>query len=223
MNASSPQIVPLFATHFGVLPLANAADLNPALATLFAARATEAGRDAGGKHAANTFVSRDDLTQWPEEPVREALRGILAGVRAMARAVSELDESQFAALRTDARAWFTIVHPEGSVPARGYANSSWFALYCVCSPEPSRARLDSGVLRIHELRPGPMFQDAADSALRVPYRRGHYTWRPVPGQMALFRAALTHEIALVRSGGPLVLISTRVRLLASDRSWMPSW
>lgn len=223
MNASSPQIVPLFAMPFGVLPLANAADLNPALTTLFAARATEAALDPGGRHAANTFVSRDDLTQWPEEPVREALRGILAGVRAMARAVSELDDARFGALRMDARAWFTIVHPEGSVPARSYANSAWVALYCVASPEPSRARLDSGVLRMHESRPGLMFQDSADSALRVPYRRGHYVWRPVPGQMALFPAALTHEIALVRSGGALVLLSARVRLLASDRSWMPAW
>jgi hypothetical protein len=223
MNAGSPPIVPLFATPFGVLPLANAADLNRALRTLFAARATEAARAAGGRHTAHTFVSRDDLAQWPEEPVREALRGILAGVRVMARAVSELDDARFAALRADARAWFTIVHPEGSVPARCYANSSWLALYCVASPEPSRARLDSGVLRMHESRPGPMFQDAADSALRVPYRRGHYTWRPVPGQMALFPAALTHEIALVRSGAALVLISARVRFLASDHSWMPSW
>ena len=35
-----------------------------------------------------------------------------------------------------------------------------------------------------------------------------------PGQMAVFPASLTHEIALVRSPGPLVLVTVRVRFVA---------
>ena len=69
-----------------------------------------------------------------------------------------------------------------------------------------------------------MFQDATHSGIRVPYRPGHYAWRPVPGQMAVFPAAITHEIAMVRAAGALVIVTARVRFVASDhQAWMPPW
>jgi hypothetical protein len=41
--------------------------------------------------------------------------------------------------------------------------------------------------------------------------------------MAVFPAALTHEIALVRSSGMLTLISVRARFVGSGGAWMPPW
>ena len=41
--------------------------------------------------------------------------------------------------------------------------------------------------------------------------------------MAVFPAAITHEIAMVRGGGELVIVSVRVRFVASEQAWMPPW
>ena len=224
MSTPAPHVVPLFATPFGVVSLPEAQTLNPALAALFAERATAQWRDPLAPQGALTFRSRADLTDWPEEPVRQAISGMLAGVGSVAASINDLGAEQFAALRVQARAWFTIVRSDGCVPPASYPNASWLALYCVTAPAPAKARLDSGVLRMHESRPGPMFQDATHSGIRVPYRPGHYAWRPVPGQMAVFPAAITHEIAMVRAAGALVIVSARVRFVASDhQAWMPPW
>ena len=125
--------------------------------------------------------------------------------------------------RLEARAWFTLVRPDGCVPSTSYPNTSWLAVYCVTAPEASKARVDSGVLRLHESRLLTMFQDPTQGGVRLPYRSGHCTWRPVPGEMAVFPAALTHEIALVRSSGMLTLISVRARFVGSGGAWMPPW
>ncbi len=210
MSTPAPHVVPLFATPFGVVSLPEAQTLNPALAALFAERATAEWRDPLASQGTLTFRSRTDLTDWPEEPVRHAIRAILAGVASVAASINDLGAEQFAALRVQARAWFTIVRPDGCVPPASYANTSWLAF-------------DSGVLRMHESRPGPMFQDATQGGIRVPYRPGHSTWRPVPGQMAVFPAAITHEIALVRAAGALVIVTARVRFVVSDQAWMPPW
>ncbi len=223
MSAPAPHVVPLFATPFGLATLPEAHSLNPELHALFAARASAKWRDPLIGAGPLAFRSRDDLAAWPEEPVQQALRGILAGVSSVAASISDLTAEQFASFRIEARAWFTIVGPDGCVAPTSYPNTSWLAVYCVAAPEPAKERFDSGMLRMHESRPGTMFQDATASGIRVPYRPGHYTWRPVPGQMAVFPAAITHEIALVRASGALVLITARVRYIASDLSWMPPW
>src|SRR2546430_2062746 len=83
---------------------------------------------------------------------------------------------------------------------------------------------DTAVGRVLKHRPGPMFQDATHSGIRVPYRPGHYAWRPGPGQMAGFPAAITHEVAMVRAAGALVIVTARIRFVASDhQAWMPPW
>src|SRR2546430_4810121 len=51
--------------------------------------------------------------------------------------ISEFSAEQFAALRLQARAWFTIVRPDGCVPPTNYPNSSWLGVYCVAAPPPS--------------------------------------------------------------------------------------
>jgi len=216
-------VVPIFATPFGVVTLPAAQELNAELTALFTARASDKWRDPRSPRTAHTFSSRDDLAEWPEEPVRRLIGEMLRGVSSVAASVSELDGAQLAALRIEARAWFTIVGSDGSVPATSYPNTSWIGMYCVAAPAPAAARLDSGVLRMHESRLGTMFMDPASMAIRIPYRAGHYTWRPVVGQMAVFPAAITHEIALVRSSGALVLVTARVRCAGSGDSWMPPW
>jgi hypothetical protein len=216
-------VVPIFATPFGVVTLPAPQELNADLNTLFTARASEKWRDPRSPATARTFSSRDDLTEWEDEPVRQLIAAMLRGVSSVAASVSDLDGAQFAALPIEARAWFTIVGPDGCVPSTSYANTSWIGIYCVAAPAPAAARLDSGVLRMHESRLGTMFQDPASMAIRVPYRAGHYTWRPVVGQMAVFPAAITHEIALVRSSGALILVTARVRFAGTGESWMPPW
>jgi hypothetical protein len=223
MSTPAPHVVPLFATPFGVVALPEVGALNPELGALFGARATEEWRDPLVSAGPLTFRSRDDLGLWPEEPVRQAIGGVLAGVTSVARSINDLTAEQFASFRIETRAWFTIVGSDGCVSPTSYPNTSWVAIYCVAAPEPAKARVDSGVLRLHESRPGTMFQDAVHSGTRVPYRPGHCTWTPVPGQMAVFPAAITHEIALVRASGALVIITARVRYIATGLSWMPPW
>jgi hypothetical protein len=223
MSTPAAHVVPIFATPFGVVTLPDGPMLNPALAALFSARTTAQWRDPRGGSGAWMFRSRDDLLEWPEEPVRRVTQGILAGVRAVAASISELTEDDFGALQLEARGWFTLVQPDGCVPSRSYPNTSWLAVYCVTAPEAAKTRVDSGVLRLHESRLLTMFQDPAQGGIRLPYGSGHCTWRPVPGEMAVFPAAITHEIALVRSSGMLTLVSIRARFVGSGGAWMPPW
>jgi hypothetical protein len=222
MSALTPDVVPIFATPFGVVTLPEANALNAELQTLFVARASDRWRDSQRPRSAHAFASRDDLTEWTEPSVRKLIDEMLRGVSSVAASISDLDSAVFAA-RVQARAWFTIVGTDGCVPSTSYPNTSWIGIYCVAAPPPAAARLDSGALRMHESRLGTMFQDPASMAVRVPYRPGHYSWRQVAGQMAVFPAATTHEIALVRSTGPLVIVTARVRFADPGESWMPPW
>lgn len=215
--------MPIFATPFGVATLEDAAEFNAPLADLLAARARPEWGDPAAPLGVGSFRSRDDLGDWPEQPVRQALRGILAAVAAVAGSISDLSAEQFGSLRPEARAWFSRVGTDGYVPPASYGNCSWLAVYCVTAPEASASRFDSGVLRLLESRFASSFQDASHAGLRLPYRPSHCTWRPVPGQLAVFPAALTHEIALVRAAGVLTLLMARLRFVASDKAWMPPW
>jgi hypothetical protein len=223
MKDPAPHVVPIFATPFAVVALPGVQLLNAALAAIFDARAAREERAIAGRPARRAFVSRDDLLEWAEDPVRKALREILTGVTSIASSISERGGHELATLQIQSRAWFTIVRPNGCVPSTSYPNSSWLAVYCVTAPEPSPERVDSGVLRMHESRMDTSFQDPAHHGLRVPYRRGHYTWRPVPGEMAVFPAALTHEIATVRAAGTLTVLAARARFVGASGAWMPPW
>jgi hypothetical protein len=217
------EVVPLFATPFGVVTLPGGHAASAALASLFTARAQPPWAAADPALPGATFRSRDDLTEWQEAPVAQLLAEMLAGVTAVAVSISDLGPEEFATLRREARAWFTVIGTNGCVPPHSHPNTSWVAVYCVTAPPPAPARADSGALRLHEFRPGGMFVDSAQGAARMPYRPGHCTWRPVPGQMAVFPAAITHEIALLRANEPLILVSARVRFVGVDQPWMPPW
>jgi hypothetical protein len=223
MNITSPSVVPIFATPFGVLPLPEAEKLNPLLAELFAARAAADAAGAAGGSGPLCYRSRDDLFEWTDEPVRKVAGEMLRGVCSVVGIVNDFTTAQFQALTLQARGWFTIVRPDGALPATCYPMTSWCGMYCVTAPEPSPERRDSGVLRLYESRLGAMFSDATNGEMRIPFTTGHYTWRPVPGQLAVFPASLTHELALVRSAGELMLVTVRARFVGPGQQAQASW
>jgi hypothetical protein len=216
-----PIVVPILAVPLGIVPLPDAEAQNPALAALFAARM----RTDGPAQQRNPlcYHSRDDLLEWPEEPVRQLSAAIFRGVNSVVSAVNDFTQSQLDSFVVQARGWFTVVAENGHVPATHHPLTAWCGIYCVAAPEPSATRADSGLLRLYESRLGTMFADATNAAMRMPFTPGHYGWRPVPGQMAVFPASLTHEIALVRSPGQLLLVTVRVRFVAPGQQGVGRW
>lgn len=216
-----PTVVPILAVPFGVVPLPDAEPQNPALAALFTARMRA---DVAAKlQNPLCYRSRDDLLEWPEEPVRQLAGAIFRGVYSVVNAVNDFTAAQLDSLALQARGWFTLVGPDGRVPATSYPLTAWCAIYCVGAPGPSAMRRDSGVLRLYESRPGTAFTDATTAEMRIPYKPGHHGWRPVPGQLAVFPGSLTHEIALVRSPGQLLLVTVRLRFVAPGQQGVGRW
>jgi len=169
------------------------------------------------------YRSQDDLFDWPEQAVRALATEIFRGVCAVVETLNAFDPEQLRSFSLEARGWFTIIEQDGALPAVNYPLTAWCAMYCVAAPEPCATRQDSGVLRLYESRLGTMFQDATNSVMRVPFTPGHRTWRPVPGQLAIFPASLTHEIALVRSAGKLILVTARARFVAPGQKGVGRW
>ena len=222
MTPIQPQVVPIFATPLGLANLPGAAELNPPVAALFSVRATAERADPASRLPL-MYRSRDDLLQWPDEPVRRLTAGVIGAALSVVRAVNDVTDEEFAVLQLQARAWFTIVRPDGNVPSDSYPNAAWCAIYCLAAPQLSPERYDSGVLRLHESFRATMFSDATNTLMHAPYNTGHSTWRPTPGQLAIFPAPLTHEVALLRGTGELMLISVLLRFIAPGQTGMPWW
>lgn len=221
MIVTPPIIVPILATPFGVVALPEGEPLNPALSALFVA-SMRASTPAEQRNPL-CYCSRDDLLEWPEEPVRQLTPAILRGVNVVISAVNNFTPTQLDTFEVQARGWFTVIAENGHVPASHYPLTSWCGIYCVAAPAASATRADSGMLRLYESRFGTMFADASNAAMRIPYTPGHYCWRPVPGQMAVFPASITHEVALVRSPERLVLVTVRVRVVAPGQQGVKRW
>jgi hypothetical protein len=217
---AAPLVLPIFATPFGMVAFPQAEDLNPRLIELFAQRLT---RDRAPRSNPLVHRGHDDFFDWPEQPAQELSAEIFRGVYSVIETLNAFEPGQLRSFNLEARGWFTIVEQNGSLPAANYPLTAWCAMYCVAAPEPSATRQDSGVLRLYESRLGTMFQDATNAVMRVPFTAGHYAWRPVPGQLAVFPASLTHEIALVRSPGKLVLVTARVRFVAPGQGGVGRW
>ena len=222
MKLTTPTVLPILATPFGVVPLPEAERLNAQVAALLQARAEA---DPDPVRNANPFCyrSREDLLECSEPAVQALGREMLRGLCSVVAAVNEIPDAELRTFVPQARGWFTIVRPDGAVAGTSYPLTSWCGLYCVAAPEPSATRRDSGALRLYESRLGTMFADATNAAMRIPYTPGHYTWAPVPGQMAVFPAATTHEIALIRSPGELVVVGLRVRFVAPGQQGWTAW
>lgn len=220
MSAAPLTVMPILATPLGIANLADAQQLNPALAELFAQRAAA---DPAQARNQLRYTSSDDLLEWPETPVRRLAGGIAGAVYSLIGSVSDITEVQLRACRLEARAWFTRVRTNGAVPAANHPLTAWCAIYCVAAPAPTQDRADSGVVRLYESRLGSTFQDATNSVLRIPFSASHYAWRPVAGQLVIFPASLTHEVALLRAAGELLLVTARVRFIAPGQQGFSRW
>ncbi|HEV7358828.1 MAG TPA: hypothetical protein VGN99_12610 [Steroidobacteraceae bacterium] len=220
MSTASMTVMPILATPLGIATIPEAEPLNLELGALFKQRVA-----ADEALAVNPlrFSGRDDLLEWPDAPARRLGQHLVGAVYSLVGSVSEISEAQLRALRLEARAWFTVVRPNGSIPAVNYPMTAWCAIYCVAAPQAVDARADSGVVRLYESRLGTTFQDASNAALRIPYASSHYAWRPVAGQMVIFPASLTHEIALLRAAQDLILVTARLRFIASGQQGFSRW
>jgi hypothetical protein len=220
MSAASMTVMPILATPLGVATIADAEPLNRELSALFRQRSAADG--AAGRNPLR-YVSRDDLFEWPDAPVRQLSQNLIGAVYSLVGTVSDLDEARLRALSLQARAWFTVIHANGALPAANFPMTAWCAMYCVSGPVAVDVRADSGVVRLYESRLGSAFQDATNAALRIPYSSSHYSWRPVAGQLVIFPASLTHEIALLKGSEDLVLVCARLRFVAPGQQGYVRW
>lgn len=220
MTTQGLQIQPIMALPFAVQALPEATLLNGKLLELFEARAAG---DAANRRGALCYVSPDDLLEQSDPAVTSTVASMLDTVRSVVRALNDFPDGTLESFRLQARGWFSLVRQFGSIPSRSYPMTAWCAAYCIEAPPPSPERFDSGVLRMHESRLGTMFADATTSAMHGPYALGHCTWRPKPGEMAVFPGSLTHEIALVRSPGTLALMMLRLRFVGPAQTGFERW
>lgn len=222
-NEPAARLMPIFATPFAEVALSVDNAFNESLAALLDARATEERRDSAARRDPLCYLSREELFDWPDEPVR-ALRGeLLAGLCPVVLASTLYTEQEFDRLGVQARARFAIIRRDGCLPAQSLALASWCAVYCVAAPAGPADRADSGALRLYESRLGSMFADATTWRLRPLFAGGHHLWRPRPGSMAAFPAHCAHEIALNRSAGDLVLVIARIRFANPGQQAAPPW
>jgi hypothetical protein len=222
MSQPSLSVVPVFATPFAVVELPAALQANQLVAQLLVRHAA-ANPVAAPAADRLCYRSRDDLLDWNDPAVRQMCGEILRGVWSTVAAVNTFTPEQLKSLSMQARGSFTIVRPDGSVPATNHSLTAWCGIYCLEAPERSADRRDSGVLRLYESRLATMFADATNTTMRLPFTPGHYSWRAVPGQLAVFPGSLTYEIPLIRSTSPLTLITVRTRFVGPGQEGLSRW
>lgn len=215
MTAPQLSVMPMFAVPFATVAYPDAAALNASLLALIESRRLTTPRSALQAARADVFESREDFLHWPDPPVRELKRRMLDAVATLAAQLSAMDESRIARLALQARGWFTVVEPDGAVPARAHPMSSWSAVYCVRAPDDAPERIDSGVLRFHDPRLGNMYVDPGVAELRRPYGFGHFVSRNLAGQLAVFPSWLQHEVAPLQGSTSLVLVTAVCRFAAT--------
>jgi len=184
----------------------------PLFATPFTAVNT--GADHGFNARVATFCTqvqgRHDLLDSSDATAVELKRLILG--RATAVVATLVDRvADFGKLQVEARGWCSIVPRDGHVQAQHFPGASWLAIYCAQAGEPDAGIGGAGVLRLYERRLGSIYRDASTEALKPPFRYGNHAWTPVPGWMALFPAHVPHEVSVVRSATPLVLVFALLR------------
>jgi hypothetical protein len=221
MSQGSISVVPIFATPLAVVTLPPAPQANDAVAQRLARHAATNPAAAGSNRLC--YHSRDDVLEWSDEVLQQVCGEILRGVWSTVAAVTTLSPEELKTLSMQARAAFTIVQPDGCVPAISHSLTAWCGIYCLQAPTPAPERSDSGVIRFYESRFGAMLADATTSALRVPFISGHYAWRAIPGQLAVFPGSLSHEIPTIRSDRALTIITVRTRFVAPGQEGLSRW
>jgi hypothetical protein len=224
MTIAPPALVPIFATPFAVVSIGAPAGFNAALAALFSSRATAQYREPSAPPDALCFRSREELFQWDNEDIAHLRREILGGVSEVVLAANRSTGKEADGLAVQARARFTIVRPNGALPAATAPMASWYAVYCVAAPSEVAARVDSAVLRLYAIRHASMYLDPSNYQLRDPFSAAHHVWWPVQGQMAVFPASVVHEVALNRAETDLVLVTARLRFAdQATQASVPPW
>jgi len=157
------------------------------------------------------FRGRDDLLDSADATAGELKRLILGQASTVVAGLNSIGTAEFGKLHIQARGWCSIVQRNGHVPAQHFPGASWLAVYCA---QAGNAEFKgAGVLRLYERRLGSMYRDASTWELKSPYRYGNHTWTPAPGWMALFPAHVPHEVSVVRSVTPLILIFAMIRFM----------
>jgi hypothetical protein len=221
MNAAVLTVMPILATPLGIATIPDAAEFNSELRDLFAQRA--AAGAAPEERDPLRICGGDDLMEWPEAPVQRFASAMRGAVYQFVGSVSEIAESNLRACKLEMRAWFTVIRPNGRVPATNYPLTTWCAIYCVAAPPPVDERADSGIVRLYESRLGTSFQDASNAVMRIPYSQAHYAWRPAAGQLVIFPGSLTHEVAPLRAQLELALVTARFRFVGAGQQGFSRW
>jgi len=192
--------VPLFAVPFSAVNTGADREFNARLASHCEAQCPPGRTQVRG---------HDDFLDSPDAgEIRRRILGHAAGVVA---GLCGIGADEFGQLRLQARGWCSVVRRNGHVPAQHFPGAAWLAVYCAQAGEPDADARGAGVLRLHERRLGSIYRDASTRELAPPYRYGNHTWTPLPGWMALFPAYLPHEISVVRSDAPLILVFALLR------------
>ena len=219
----TPALLPIFATPFASVSLPQVRDLHPALVQLIAGRSTPANRDPLYHQDPLCYRSREELFEWPDAAAAVLRQQMLAGICRTVMAANLYSQAEFDALTLQARARFAIVKPNGAIAAADVPLTSWCGIYCIAAPAAVPERGDSAALRLYETRMANMFMDASTYRLRQPFSHGHYVWRPVPGEMAVFPGSILHEVALNRGDSELWLVLARARFTAPGMEGLPPW
>jgi len=223
MTKASLSVVPIFSTPLAVVELPVDASANAAVAETLARNAAVNSHSKVGGGDRFCYRSGDDLLEWAEGPLRLVCDEIIRGIWSTVAAVNTFTAEQMKSLTIQTRGSFAILQSNGCLPAISYALTSWCAIYCVQAPQASTERADSGIVRLYESRLATMFADATNSAMRIPFTPGHYSWRPVPGSAAIFPGFLNHEVPLIRASGRLALIMVRARFVGRGQEGLSRW
>jgi hypothetical protein len=216
---SQASVVPILATPLGRVTLTDGPELNGLLIP-WVQRMRAEDRVSS---SALFYRGAEDLLERPEPSVRKLATEMMRGVYAVISQISELTEEDLRTLRPEARGWFTIVERYGAMPATNHPLTAWCAIYCMMAAPASPQRQDSGVVRFYQSGLGTMLQDATNSPLRMPFHMGHYSWRPVAGEMVVFPASTHHEIALLHAMGALMFATLKVRFVAPGQTGLSRW
>jgi len=203
--------VPLFATPFAAVNTGADRAFNSRLASLCESQRTAPGLAGDSSRDPLHFRSREDFLDSADATAGELKRLVLGNASGVVASLSSMEIAEFARLPIQARGWCSISQRDGHVPAQHFAGASWLAVYCVQAGEPDAGSNSAGVLRLYERRLGSIYRDASTGDLQPPYRYGNHTWTPLPGWMALFPAHLPHEVSVVRSDTPLILVFALIR------------
>lgn len=208
--AAKLDLVPVFPAPFATGRLDDHAAIDAELVPLLLQlRSTAAPRGA----APARWESPPDL--WDRTaPVLRRLKGeVLDTVATLVAELGTYSDTELAGLRTQSRAWGTIVEPGHGVPIRSHSMASWCAIYCAQAPDHAPERPNGGALSLYDPRLGNMYQDAGNSRLRMPFTFGHFATRAVAGQLAVFPAWLAYETMPLRGATPLVTVTALLRFV----------